>query len=99
MKKFTFKKDMPTGRSKLLCPVIHLIKLGGKEVGKFGETAPISIRFMVEKDDVKNSRNPNCPWKWVKLNKEFSSPEEARQWLRGNSEEIQKALKLHKLER
>lgn len=51
------------------------------------------ISFMVYKDDIMEDKNPNCAWKWVKVNRKFETEDESRQFMKDNETEIT-AMKL-----
>ena len=91
--KFTFKTEHPTGRYRSFYPSHHYIKFLKKEVGKISDE-DYAIRFMVIKDDILEDGNPNCDWKWIKLKKESSSLQEAKEWLNQNIELLFKKYKI-----
>lgn len=92
--KFTFKTEKPTGRYRSFQSASHDIKLGGAWCGSIDDDPPHKVRFMKLKDDPMEDGNPNCAWKWVTLKKEFQSVADAKEWVRENSELIQRQIKI-----
>lgn len=88
--KFTFKKQIATGRYRSFEKDQTEIKLNKKMCGLIDETENGKYRmsFMVLKD--KPDNNPNCEWKWVRVKPLFNSEEEARQWVTKLSPQIQR---------
>ena len=113
-RKFSFKKDIPTGKWGHLEPHNnYTIKLDGKEIGAINEIilrndffnrynkeddGKFEIRFMINKKDPMEDKNPNCLWRWVTLKRKFENSEEAKQFVIDNSELIQKQFNFHCLE-
>ena len=98
--KFTFKTHKATGRFRAFQSDSHDIKLKGKVVGaitdtKRSEDDKFKIRFMVKKGEKYNDNNTNCDWMWVQLKRKFETLDEAKEYLRENTEEIAKTLTLH----
>jgi hypothetical protein len=79
--KFTFKTDRPTGLYRTFNQPFHYIKLKKIVVGYIWHEAPFTIRLKVIKSDIKEDGNPNCIWKWIKLKKESTSLQEAKDFL------------------
>lgn len=79
--KFTFKTTKPTGKYKSFGTSIHDIKLNKKIVGTIRDSEPYYVSFMVVKKDINEDKNINCSWKWIRLKKEFSSLEEAKDFI------------------
>lgn len=93
---FTFKTEHPTGRYRSFDQPTHHVKITGVEVGYIEPEHPHKIHFQVRKTDIANSGNPNCPWKWVHYKKEFSSVEEAKAWIKENTEKIHQEIDIWK---
>jgi hypothetical protein len=104
--KFTFKKQpRETGLSSIGHPHPNVdIKLDGKVVGSIDAPTWASrnkgwvIRFTVMKDNINEDGNPNCEWKWVQINKEFETENDAREYIKNNSDQILYGLRLHSIE-
>jgi len=92
---FTFKTTKPTGRYRSFSNDHHDIKLQKVEVGTIDYEAPFKIRLMVVKADIMEDGNKNCPWKWMRLKKEFTSLQEAKDWLKANYEQIRKQINIY----
>ena len=92
---FTFKTEKSTGRWRSFNKDTHYIKLNKIVVGHIEADAPFKISFMVLKDDINEDRNPNCEFKWIKLKKESSSLEEAKEFINKNSDLIQSKFKIY----
>lgn len=86
--KFTFKKNLPTGRYKSFLDTQVTIKLGRKEIGYYILSDEITVNLMVYKTPEELSKAPNCSWKWCKLKRTFSSEEEVREFLQSNLKKI-----------
>jgi len=84
MAKFTFKTDKPTGKWKWLDSNTNHIKLNGNSVGEIVDSNPVRVRLMIIKDDILEDGNANCDWKWITLNRNFTSLDEAKIWLNEN---------------
>ena len=84
MAKFTFKTDKPTGQWKWLDSNTNHIKLNGNPVGEIEDSNPVKIRLMIIKSDILEDGNANCDWKWITLNRNFTSLDEAKIWLNEN---------------
>jgi hypothetical protein len=95
VKKFTFKTTQPTGRYRSFDRASHDIKLGGVVVGFIEPTAPYKARLMATKKDINEDGNPNCPWKWVRLKREFGSVQEAKDTIRAASAQIQAEITIY----
>jgi hypothetical protein len=107
---FSFKKDVPVGRYRSFDAQNNYdIKLNRKVVGSIGEVRTIGpsvkedegkfvLRFIVNKKDPMEDKNPNCVWKWITLKRRFESAEEAKQFVLDNAEIIMKQFDLHCLE-
>ena len=93
MKKFTFKTNKATGRH--FTPNHHYIKLNKKKCGSIDYKSPHRINLMVEKKDVNEDGNPNCEWKWIKLNKESKTLQEAKDFLNTSFEVIISKYLIH----
>jgi hypothetical protein len=99
--KFTYKKDIPTGRFRSFELEHHDIKLKKKVIGHIYEDREchkFHIQIAVNKKDIITSTNPNCTWKWVFLKKEFSSANEAREFLDNKCESICSTFDLYYFE-
>lgn len=96
--KFTFKHVKNTGKFKGFFPTTHDIKLQGKKVGSISNNHPYTISLMVIKDDIMEDGNPNCAWKWITVNREFNSVDEAKEHLNEYIYEILSTYDLYKLE-
>ena len=105
MKKFTFKNDIATGRFRSFALESCDIKLGGIIVGyineissRYGIVNPndgkYTIRFMVRKKELMEDKNPNCEWKWVTFKYKTNSIQDAKDFVKKHSEEIQKQFNL-----
>jgi len=88
--RLTTKTIQPTGRFRSFSDPEHVISYGKCWVGNIDPKSPFKIRLMVNKteEEKKNSTNPNCPWKWVTLKKEFNSVTEAKNFVKDNSIKI-----------
>ena len=89
MSKFTFKTTQPTGKWKAFEEPVHNIKLNGKQCGSIDHNAPHYIRLQIVKADPMEDKNPNCPWKWITINKKSDSVEDAKKWLAAQSAAVQ----------
>ena len=96
--KFTFKTDKPTGKWKSFDHSYHNIKLNGVNVGSIDDTEPFTIRFMVDKADINEDGNPNCPWKWISLKHKSSSLQEAKEFVNKGYDIILARYKIHREE-
>ena len=113
-RKFSFKKDVPTGKWGHLEPHNnYTIKLDGKEVGSISEVrlrndffgkfnkeddGKFLVMFMVNKKDPMEDKNPNCLWRWVTFKNRFENSEEAKQFILDNAEGILKQFNVHCME-
>jgi hypothetical protein len=93
--KFTFRTEKPTGRYRSFGNDGHIIKIGKNEVGLIADES-WKIRLMVVKNDPMEDGNPNCSWKWITLEKESSSLQEAKDWLNANFDALNNKYKIHK---
>lgn len=93
-KKFTFKTDRPTGAYSSFYSKNNHIKLKGEDIGNIKDKAPHTIGFRVIKDDIMEDKNPNCTWKWIRLNAEFTSVDEAKTFVNTNFVSICEKYKL-----
>jgi len=96
--KFTFKKDVPTGRYKSFDLKYTDIKLGGKQVGHIKESRDsrdYSISFAIKKE--KTEKDP-APFKWVYLKARFKTEPEARVFVKRHEEQIQERYNLYQFE-
>lgn len=91
MKTFTFKTKK---RSSIWDHPTHHIKLNGGRVGQIIHST-WAIRLMVEKKDIMEDGNKNCSWKWIQLRRKSGSLDEAKAFLKEESESLQKMYKLH----
>jgi len=106
MKKFTFKKDVATGRYRSFELASTTIKFDNKEVGSISELGGIGykgndmgkfkISLMVKKEPLEAAKS-NCDWKNITFKHIFETEPAAREWLISNCEKIQKSLKLRYL--
>ena len=92
--KFTFKTEKPTGAYRSFFPEYHSIKLKKAHVGSIVDK-DWRIMLMVIKDDIGEDGNPNCEWRWITLNKESTSLQDAKDWLNHNFDSITKKYKLY----
>ena len=90
MKTFTFKTIKPTGKWRAFDNDEIIIKLDKKKCGNIQDKKPHTIRFMVNKEDINEDGNINCPWKWIRLKNEFTSIEDAKLFLKENFEKLSK---------
>jgi len=97
-KNFTFKTEQPTGAWRAFDMPTHYIKYKREIVGNIVPRLPFRINLMVIKEDINEDGNPNCLWKWIRLNKEFGALDEAKQFLLDNADEILKKYNLHAME-
>lgn len=97
MKKFTFKKYVPTGRWASFELDSAEIKLNKVVVGSISESKDggYSIGFMVVKDDIMEDGNPNCKWKWVWLKYKGKNYNDAKSYVTCFNDEIQKKFNLY----
>jgi hypothetical protein len=93
--KFTFKTDKPTGKWKSFEHAFHHIKLKGVKVGSIDDVAPFTIRFQVDKADINEDGNPNCSLKWIRLRKQSTSLQEAKEFVNRGCDEILVRYKIH----
>lgn len=96
--KFTFKTIKPIGRWKTFDNPQHTIKLNGKEVGAIDHESPFKIRLTVLKIDPNENGNPNSTWKWITLNKESESLDQAKEWLNSVRDKIIEKYNLYFIE-
>lgn len=98
---FTFKTTNPSGRFGWLDKPHHDIKVNKKVVGSIVEPTRDSInrafkvKFMIVKKDIMEDRNPNCDWKWMTLKKDFTSVDEAKEFVNKYFNEITEKYPLH----
>lgn len=95
---FTFKTRKPTGKWRSFFETHHDVKLDGKDVGSIDDKQPHTIRLMVHKADINEDENPNCSWKWIKLKKQSSSLDEAKQYLNDFIHQILEKYNIRKSE-
>jgi hypothetical protein len=86
MKKFTFKVHRPTGRYRSFSNSYTDIKFKGNVCGSIAkkdikDTYVYKVKFQIIKDDINSDGNPNCIWRWITLAKEFSTEDQAREWV------------------
>ena len=86
--KFTFKTHRETGKYAWLHKPSHKILLSKNWVGSIDPEKPYLIRLMVMKKDLMEDKNPNCPWKWIRLKHESESLQEAKDFLNENIDAI-----------
>lgn len=96
--KFTFKKNPASGLAQVAKPYGYGtdVKLRGKTVGTIRPPNAQALSqdwraaVMVEKSSpgVPDDGNPNCSWRWITFRTQFSSEEQAREWLRAHAAEI-----------
>lgn len=94
--KLKFKTEREAGRWGWLHDPKHYILLDGQRVGQINHSSN-KIRLMVEKSDINEDGNPNCPWKWVQLAKDFNSLDEAKKFLESKIDIICTKYNLHRL--
>lgn len=94
MKKFTFKTEHPTGRYRSFEKDLHIVKYNKVEVGTISDDKPCHVKLRVIKGDILEDGNVNCEWKWVTLKKDFSSVQEAKDFLNQHVEEIHAKVRL-----
>ena len=96
MKKFTFKKCVPTGSFRSFDMAQTDIKLNKKVVGSIDETRmlhpPYLVRFAVKKDPTKKSP---AYFKWAQIKKRFNNEKDARQFIMANNDKIQSSIDIH----
>jgi hypothetical protein len=95
-KRFTFKTTKPTGKYRAFDIAYHEIKLGGEKVGSITPEAPHRVRFHIEKADIMEDGNPNCPWRWMMLKAKFNTLAEAKNFVNDNFKEINSRFKLYR---
>lgn len=88
MAKFTTKTTEPSGRYRSFDKSYTEIKYNGVCCGTIDSDLPYTIKLMVYKDNPETSKNPNCPWTRIKLMNEFNSLNEAKTYLKTNSDKI-----------
>jgi len=99
--KISFKKHpKETGLQAVGYPYQSVdIKLNGKVVGVIHapnwQSEGWKVNFAVMKN--KPDGNPNCDWKWIKLNKIFENEEDAREAIKNNIVYITNNYTLHNL--
>jgi hypothetical protein len=93
--KLTYKKS--PYRDKFHPYVDIIIRLGGKAVGVITHKDDCwRIMLAVEKDRPNfEDGNPNCSWRNIFLAKKFSNSDEAKEWLSGVLNGIEKEYTLH----
>jgi hypothetical protein len=99
--KFTFKTEKSTGRYRSFYPDSHIIKLNKKQCGIIEESdfkTAYRIWLAVEKENINEDNNSNSTWKNIKFKKEFTSLQEAKDFLNENIDVIMKQCKLHLFE-
>jgi len=82
--KFTFKTEKPTGRYRSFDTETHYVKWNKVEIGTISPETPFTIRLRVMKKDMTEDKNPNCPWRWIKLKQQSISLDEAKKYLNDN---------------
>lgn len=96
--KFTFKKEIPTGRYSSFELEKHDIKLNKKVIGTINKSQKdglFSISLAIKKEVMKE--NP-APFKWITLKGRFDTAEEARQLLLKNTDLIVQKYDLYSFE-
>lgn len=88
--KFTFKTEAPSGRFRSFESNYHQIKLNGHIVGQIADGLPFKVSLNVMKTETITDKNPNCPWKRISFKREFTSLQEAKDWLNTNFETLNK---------
>jgi len=83
--KLTFKTEKPTIKWK---HPFHHIKLNRIEVGSIDDEFPHYIRLKVIKENLYEDGNPNCIWKWITLQHNSTSVENAKQFMIDNLKPI-----------
>ena len=97
MKKFTFKKYVPTGRYKSFELDQTDIKLNKKVVGTINQQSGYyKVSFFIK---IEPTKEKPAPFKLVRYKKLFNSEKEARQFVLENNEKIQTTLDLHYFDR
>lgn len=87
--KFTFKTEKTgSGRYASFFPYNHIVKLKKKPVGSIEDKKPYRISLQVKKKDVNEDGRPNCQWKWIKLNHDSETLQEAKDFLNKYFNEI-----------
>lgn len=99
MKKFTFKTIKSTGRYRTFYPDEYQIRLNGIHVGNIYSKGTLEwikykIHLRIIKDENNTDKHINCPWMWIWFKKDFSSLEEAKQFIRDNNNLIQTQFKI-----
>ena len=95
MSKFTFKTDHPTGMYRSFFSSQHYIKLKKKVVGMIGDKFPHRIKLQVIKEDINKDGNPNCTWEWITLKGTYVSLDDAKEFLKENTDRIIKKYNLY----
>ena len=95
--KFTFKTEKSTGRYRSFYSDYHIIKLQKKQVGTILEN-PFRITLSIYKNDILEDGNKNRVWRNINLKKEFSSLQDAKDWLNSNIDAIMSKWKLYQFE-
>ena len=103
MKTFTFKNNIRTGKFRSFESDSCEIKLNGFMVGSIAEirsynqhldNGKFSISFMINKIDLMEDGNPNCPWRWIKINYRGESLKDAKSFVKAFSKNIQEKYNL-----
>lgn len=99
MKKFTFKKYIPTGRFRSFeeeCGDIKLNKVTVGSITEQREDGKYRIGLMVLKEDIMEDGNPNCVWKWIWLKYKGTSWNDAKSFVNTFYKEIQEKYNIYK---
>ena len=96
MANFTFKTEKPEGRYRSFFRTTHHIKLNKINVGQIDfRNGKWKVSFMLIKSDIMEDDNPNCVWMWKRLVPEFDNVEQAKSWVKVNSDYIQQTLPIY----
>ena len=100
MTKFTFKTNKSTGLARVCNPNTIDIKIKRKKIGIIAAShgqfsGPWKISLAVKKE--KTKENP-APFKWIRLNRDFDTIEEAKTCLNKNADNLIKQFDLYHFE-
>ena len=94
--RFTFKTEKPTGPYSSFDSDRNVIKYQKKEVGLIYQSDNgFKVQLAVVKKDLNADKNPNSPWRWAFFKKEFTSLQEAKEWLNSNIEGLMSKFELY----
>lgn len=88
--KFTFKLNKDLWHSDQID-----VKLKRILVGTMRDEVPVKVRFKIRKVDLNEDGNPNCPWMWKTMVRKFNTVNEAKEYLRVNTDRLVSELNIY----